>query len=360
MKQKHDPSVLDIDRISVTYGSLDVLKDVSLAAKPGEFISLLGPSGSGKTTVLMSIAGFTKPSTGTIAVDGVAVNGMPPHRRRMGMVFQSYALFPHMSVARNIGYPMRIRREAAQTIDRKVAELLKLVHLDKYGDRMPAQLSGGQQQRVAIARALASDPTILLMDEPLSALDKKLREEMLIEIRRIHDEFGVTTIYVTHDQREALTISDRVAVMSGGRIVQIGSPQEIYDRPNGRFVADFIGEAAFLPAQVRNSAAFMENGTSLDVRGGLQDGQYLMVVRPERLSVVADRTDLSPGAVLLAGRLQRVFFQGETVFGTVLFEGQEVLFRCLNQSKVVAALPPVDGEILLALQAADITLVPKG
>ncbi|MBL8324298.1 MAG: ABC transporter ATP-binding protein [Rubrivivax sp.] len=215
---------------------------LDLAIAEGEFISLLGPSGSGKTTTLMMLAGFEPVSAGTIRLRGQPIEALPPHRRNLGVVFQSYSLFPHMSVAGNVAFPLQMRRVGAGEIDLKVKQALARVRLETFASRRPSQLSGGQQQRVALARALVFEPSVVLMDEPLAALDKKLREEMQLEIRRLHRELGVTMVYVTHDQVEAMSLSDRVAVFNRGRIEQLGAPAELYDRPVGAFVAGFVGD----------------------------------------------------------------------------------------------------------------------
>src|SRR5262245_30972385 len=233
------------------YDRTNAVDGVSLDIRSGEFLTLLGPSGSGKTTTLMMIAGFETPSAGDIAIDGTSVVAMPPYRRNIGMVFQNYALFPHLAVEDNIGFPLKQRGMAKAARTKLVAEALELVRLPGYGGRYPRQLSGGQQQRVALARAIVFKPRLLLMDEPLGALDKQLRESLQLEMRRLHADLGITFIYVTHDQEEALTMSDRVAVMNEGLVAQIGTPEDLYDRPCDRFVASFIGESNFLPAVVR-------------------------------------------------------------------------------------------------------------
>ena len=233
------------------YDRVNAVDGVSLDIRSGEFLTLLGPSGSGKTSTLMMIAGFETPSAGDIAIDGTSVVATPPYRRNIGMVFQNYALFPHLTVEENIGFPLKQRGVPRAERSKLVAEALELVHLPGYGARYPRQLSGGQQQRVAVARAVVFKPRLLLMDEPLGALDKQLRENLQLEIRRLHADLGITFIYVTHDQEEALTMSDRIAVMNDGKVAQVGSPEDLYDRPDSRFVAGFIGESNFLPATVR-------------------------------------------------------------------------------------------------------------
>ncbi|WP_105441275.1 ABC transporter ATP-binding protein, partial [Neorhizobium sp. T25_13] len=240
---------IDILGIEKQFGDKSVVSDVSLSVKAGEFLSLLGPSGSGKTTLLMMIAGFEFPNSGQIRVGSRDITYLAPNRRAVGMVFQKYALFPHMTVEQNIAFPLRMRSIATKEINRRVSDMMGLVQLTGFEGRYPQQLSGGQQQRVAVARALIAEPPVLLMDEPLSALDKKLRETMQIEIKRIQNRVGVTVVYVTHDQEEALTMSDRIAVMSEGRLVQVGSPHDLYQRPATSFVAEFVGKMNFLKGE---------------------------------------------------------------------------------------------------------------
>jgi spermidine/putrescine ABC transporter ATP-binding subunit len=235
------------------FENVGAVRGVSLDIRSGEFLTLLGPSGSGKTTTLMMIAGFEMPTAGDIAIDGRSVVALPPYKRNIGMVFQNYALFPHLTVAENIGFPLKQRGVDRSTRSRLVADTLELVRLPGYQARYPRQLSGGQQQRVALARAIVFRPRLLLMDEPLGALDKQLRESLQLEMRRLHADLGITFIYVTHDQEEALTMSDRVAVMHEGLIAQVGTPEDLYDRPCDRFVASFIGESNFLPVVVQGS-----------------------------------------------------------------------------------------------------------
>jgi putative spermidine/putrescine transport system ATP-binding protein len=239
---------LRLDGLQKRFGDVQAVAGVDLSLRQGEFLTLLGPSGSGKTTILKLIAGFERPSAGKIELAGRDVSALSPANRGIGVVFQQYALFPHMSVQENIAYPLKLRRQAPAERARRVEEMLALVELTGYGERFPRELSGGQQQRVAVARALAFRPALLLMDEPLGALDRALRIGMQEEIRRIHRESGATILYVTHDQEEALTMSDRVAIMREGRILQVGPPREMYRRPADRFVATFFGECTLIPA----------------------------------------------------------------------------------------------------------------
>ena len=344
------------------YDAVGAVLGLSLDIRAGEFITLLGPSGSGKTTTLMMIAGFETPSAGDIAIDGRSVIAMPPHRRNIGMVFQSYALFPHMTVAENIGFSLRQRRVAAVTIRAEVERVLAMVRLPGYGARYPRQLSGGQQQRVALARAVVFHPRVLLMDEPLGALDKQLRESMQLEIRRLHTELGITFVYVTHDQEEALVMSDRIAVMDGGRLEQIGSPEELYDRPNNRFVASFIGESNFLSAV----AVGMENGIAWsDVYGqrigtaaaaAITPGAALtLAVRPERLAFADGPQDAAARINLLRAVVRDIVFVGETTRYVVEAEGGVTLV--MKQLSRAGPRRHAPGDAVLLRWAIEDTLI---
>jgi iron(III) transport system ATP-binding protein len=277
-------------------GEVTAVDGVSLDIQQGQLVTLLGPSGCGKTTTLRLIAGFEFPTSGQILLDGRAINDLPPHRRDMSMVFQSYAIFPHLNVFENIAYGLNVQRKSRDEIRRRVSRVMELVELTGYENRQPNQLSGGQQQRVALARALVMEPKVLLMDEPLSNLDAKLREQMRTEIRRIQQRLGITSVYVTHDQVEAMTLSDLVVVMNQGKIEQAGPPTEVYLRPRTRFVADFIGRANFVPATVRDrrngSVTVDALGATLTVPApavALNAGAGVtLVVRPEMVSVDAD------------------------------------------------------------------------
>jgi putative spermidine/putrescine transport system ATP-binding protein len=316
---------IELRRIVKRYGLHRAVDDIDLDVRPGEFITLLGPSGSGKTTTLMLVAGFERPSGGEILIDGRPVARLPAYKRGIGMVFQSYALFPHLTVAENIGFALKQRGVAKAARAAEVARMLDLVQLQGFAGRFPQQLSGGQQQRVAIARAVVFNPRVLLMDEPLSALDKQLRENLQLEIKRLHDRLGITFVYVTHDQREALVMSDRVCVMNEGRIEQIAAPQALYDAPANRFVAAFIGEANFLPLRAvtreRGGLALTtEDGAGL--RAPLQayaDGAVGMI-RPERIQVAPAggmSPDASPGRNALRATVREVVFMGEMTRYTV-------------------------------------------
>ena len=272
-----------------------VVEDLDLTVERGEFLTLLGPSGSGKTTCLMMLAGFEQANSGAILVNGESVHDLPPDKRGIGVVFQNYALFPHMTVGGNLAFPLEVRRLPARERAERVSRALGLVQLEGFEDRRPAELSGGQQQRVAIARALVFEPELVLMDEPLGALDRRLREEMQFEIRRIHRELGVTIIYVTHDQQEAMVMSDRVAVFRNGRIEQVASPETLYEEPERAFVAHFIGENNLLAGSVVGSDGDIcvvdtEGGVvhAFDVQGSAPGDEVLLAIRPERVGVAPE------------------------------------------------------------------------
>ncbi|MCJ8141235.1 ABC transporter ATP-binding protein [Falsirhodobacter halotolerans] len=281
------------DAVGKAFGPTRVIDNLSLDIFKGEFVSLLGPSGSGKTTLLTLIAGFERPTEGGIWLDGYRIDDLAPHRRDMGVVFQNYALFPHMTVAENVGFPLRMRRVSKADAQARVLRALEMVELSHLAARHPGQLSGGQQQRVALARALVFEPRVVLMDEPLGALDKRLREQMQLDIRDLHRRLGLTIVFVTHDQSEALTMSDRIAVFNNGRIEQIDTPDTVYDRPTTRFVAEFIGETNLLPGQVTEGGAAgstvrLSGGTLVRVAQPLEPGRAVSVcLRPERLGIGA-------------------------------------------------------------------------
>jgi putative spermidine/putrescine transport system ATP-binding protein len=291
---------LELRGLSKRYGSFVAVEDVSLRVERGEFLTLLGPSGSGKTTILMAIAGFTAPSGGAILLDGSDITGLPPEKRDFGMVFQGYALFPHMSVAENVAFPLRVRGLGRADRDAKVRAALDLVQLDRFAERRPAQLSGGQQQRVALARALVFDPALLLLDEPLSALDKKLRAELQEELKALHRRVGRTFVNVTHDQEEALSLSDHVAILNHGRLIQLGAPAQLYERPRTRFVADFLGKSNFLhgtvrevPAMGHGTMALQSGATRLVQAAGAGarpalGSRALLSLRPEKIALLAE------------------------------------------------------------------------
>ncbi len=326
------PVPITFDRVRKAFGAYLALDDVSLAVSAGEFLTLLGPSGSGKTTLLMALAGFVRPDAGRILIAEADITRLSPDKRDIGIVFQSYALFPHMTVRGNVEYPLRLRRRPAEETRRRAEAALDRVQLLHLADRDIAALSGGQRQRVALARAIVYEPRVMLMDEPLSALDKNLREAMQYEIRRLHDDLGITTIYVTHDQREALTMSDRIAVMDGGRIRQIDTPQAIYHRPATRFVAEFMGEANILPAAVIPGASGP------------------VMIRAESFHLTSE--GLGEGAVPVSGRLKTRAFRGENWLLTLLRDdGQEVSLS-IPASRAAGCADLAPGDRVTAFAAA--------
>ncbi|MGI6854408.1 ABC transporter ATP-binding protein [Mesorhizobium sp. 1B3] len=309
-------STVALSGIAKSYASFVALNEVNLLVPEGEFLTLLGASGSGKTTLLNVVAGMISPDRGTVSIGGRDVTYVPPRQRGLGMVFQSYALVPHMSVFDNIAFPLRIRRMASAEIKSRVEKILDIVQLGHIAHRKPRELSGGQQQRVAIARCLVYQPPVILMDEPLGALDKKLREQLQQEIRRIHKEMGITILYVTHDQEEALYLSDRICLMNAGRIEQLGTPQELYFRPANAFVADFIGESNLLacdvvaPGRVRLEASGQDIRIAQDAAGAANR----LMIRPDKIAVLDDG-DSRPNEI--SGEIEEIAFVGETMRLTV-------------------------------------------
>ncbi|MBT8767660.1 ABC transporter ATP-binding protein [Metapseudomonas boanensis] len=312
---REQKTLVSLRNLNKHYGDFAAVDNINLDIQDGEFLTFLGSSGSGKSTTLSMLAGFETPSSGEILVDGKSLVNVPSHKRGIGMVFQRYSLFPHLNVRDNIGFPLAIRKQAAGERERRVEAMLKLVQLEQFAHRRPAQLSGGQQQRVAIARALVYEPRILLMDEPLGALDKKLREDLQDELRHLHRRLGITIVYVTHDQEEAMRLSQRIAIFSHGKIVGLGSGYDLYQNPPNAFVASFLGNSNFLKVKAQGNAAATFEGQALAIRptAGLQDGQDLvLMVRPEKAQVLTpDQASLSP---LAAGWNEIQAKVAETVF----------------------------------------------
>ncbi|MBW0156502.1 ABC transporter ATP-binding protein [Sedimentimonas flavescens] len=313
-----DDGFVVFDHVQKSYdGETLVVKDLNLSIGKGEFLTMLGPSGSGKTTCLMMLAGFETATHGEIRLAGKNINDMPPHKRGIGMVFQNYALFPHMTVGENLAFPLEVRGMGKSEREAKVMRALDMVQMGKFANRRPAQLSGGQQQRIALARALVFDPELVLMDEPLGALDKQLREHMQFEIKHLHETLGITVVYVTHDQGEALTMSDRVAVFNDGRIQQLAPPDELYERPQNSFVAQFIGENNKLPGTVetldgdsctvRLATGELIDATPVNVRSVGQE--TLVSIRPERVEFKADM--MPPGAHMVDAEVLEVIYMGD-------------------------------------------------
>jgi len=325
-------------------GGTVAVEDFSLAAERGEFVSFLGPSGCGKTTTLRMIAGFEAPTGGSITLDGREITDRAPNQRNVGMVFQSYALFPNMTVGQNIGFGLSIRKQPKDAITKRVAELLELVHLPDKGDRYPYQLSGGQQQRIALARALAIEPAVLLLDEPLSALDAKIRVALRQEIRSIQRQLGITTVYVTHDQEEALSLSDRVVVMSEGRIEQVGTPFEIYNFPATPFVASFVGQLNLLPASVVDASRgeVTIGGQTVHVAKRISGGvgrEISLALRPEMISLGAGTN----GSNILTGTVSEVSFLGSIVRIRVRVGGESGPLVSLDEFNDPALVLPAIG-----------------
>ena len=336
-------SQVDIIGAVKRYGDLAALDNVSMSFQDGEFFGLLGPSGSGKTTMLRAIAGFVSLDQGEVRVDGKDIGQTPVHARNIGMVFQNYALFPHMSVYENVAFGLDVRGVPAAEQRKRVADALAMVRLGSLEQRKPKQLSGGQQQRVALARALVTRPKVLLLDEPLGALDKHLRQEMQVELKRIQRDVGITTIFVTHDQEEALTLSDRIAIFNAGGIVQAGSPAEVYAKPVNRFAAGFLGEANFLEGRVvaiEGGWAKIDlatGGSAVIAGNGIQVGQpALLAVRPERLAI-HPTTDTAPIGNRLTGTV-----------GEVVFSGNSTTYRVRCGDRTVSVFRQNDGQSILA------------
>ncbi|MEO0624477.1 MAG: ABC transporter ATP-binding protein [Pseudomonadota bacterium] len=357
MGEPREALPITIRGVTKTYGRVHALDNVDLDVRSGEFLTLLGPSGSGKTTLLMVIAGFTRPDSGSLKFGPEEVIRTPPHKRDLGMVFQNYALFPHMTVAGNVAYPLKVRGVSAAESTPRVERALETVQLGGYGDRRISQLSGGQRQRVALARAIVFEPRILLMDEPLSALDKKLRDHMQIELRHLHEQLGMTTVYVTHDQREALTMSDRIAVINHGRLMQLGTPGEIYNHPSNRFVADFIGESSFLPTE-RQGNEISYAGRPLALEGAPPAGKNLvLMLRPERLQLVNGET--AAGINRFDATVQEVVYQGDSyLLQARLADGTVVALRDVVRRDTLEALPATGNPITLGLHARDTVIIP--
>jgi ABC-type Fe3+/spermidine/putrescine transport system ATPase subunit len=311
-------AAVELVGLSKNYGAVAAVRDLDLTIAPGEFMTFLGPSGSGKTTVLSLLAGLTFPTAGDIRIGGKSVAAVAPHKRNVGLVFQNYALFPHLDVAANVAFPLEMRSLAREEIKRRVADTLRLVRLDGLENRRPRQLSGGQQQRVALARALIFNPAVLLLDEPLGALDAKLREEMTVELKELHSRIGSTILFVTHDQQEALTLSDRIALFNDGRIVQIGSPDELYRNPVNRFVAEFIGETNLVSGRVvavEGDRLKVSLGDDCQMTGPLRPG-FPVPTRRATFTLRLEHITVGPEAETLknryVGRIEQCFYAGNS------------------------------------------------
>jgi len=343
MNKQTSGATIRFERLAKKFGDVTAVDDVSFEIEKGQFVTLLGPSGSGKTTILNMVAGFERQTEGNISIDGRPIDGIPPFQRNIGMVFQNYALFPHMTVYENIAFPLTTRKLPQSEIATRVEEGLALVKLQGYGTRYPKQLSGGQQQRVALARSIIFRPPVLLMDEPLGALDKKLREHMQLEIKHLHEELGLTVIYVTHDQSEALTMSDKVVLLNLGKIEQIGRPDELYDKPGNKFVADFIGETNLIEGKVmekKGDVVYVQTHKGIRIeaacKADIRDNDISISLRPEKVVLITGETQLKN---IYSATLKDIIYLGETTkFKMGLEEEGEEIFLKLQNRKGIPKL----------------------
>ena len=356
--KKSRGAAIDIEGVTKTYGDFTALDDVSLRIEPGEFMTFLGPSGSGKTTTLNVVAGFTDVTKGAISVGGTNVVGVPAHKRNIGVVFQHYALFPHMTVGRNVAYPLTLRGVSRADSERRVKAALDMVKMTDFAHRYPSELSGGQQQRVALARAIVFDPPLLLMDEPLGALDKKLREWLQLEIKRIHRELGTTFIYVTHDQEEALVLSDRIAVFNRGRIEQVGTGRQLYDEPQTLFVGRFIGDSTVLRGSVRADGA----STAVEIAGETvavpktvgQGVSPVLLIRPEKLSIMRRGEAVPDGMNGLSGTVSEAIYLGSgSKYEVKLGDGSTAIVR----SPLTGSDLAIGDAVVVCFAGADVKLL---
>ncbi len=352
---------LRLEQTLKTFGNVTALDRVDLSVRNGELLTILGPSGSGKTTLLRLVAGFAEPDAGRILLQGRDITFLPPAKRDIGMVFQNYALFPHMTVAENVAFPLQMRKAAKAEIAKRVKWALDIVELGGYEERLPRQLSGGQQQRVAFARAIVFDPRILLLDEPFGALDRKLREQIQLEVRRLQQQLKLTSLFVTHDQEEALILSDRIAVMNGGRIEQLGSPHEIYEKPANRFVADFIGISNLFSARVEGRdndtvAVRTEDGKLFLVESESKPNagaNAVVLVRPERLQLLKEGHDAENS---ISGKVAEIVYLGQAEKLRITTDtGQDVLLH--RQTRLGEVALSVGSQVSVGWSAADAHLI---
>ena len=355
-------SKLVLRNVSRTFGNFTAVENFNLALEEGELVSLLGPSGCGKTTTLRMIAGFMTPTAGTIELDGQVISSptssLPPEKRQMSMIFQSYAIWPNMTVAENVGFGLKVRMVKADEIRRRVGEILEVVQLGALRDRYPAELSGGQQQRVALARSIVVKPAVLLLDEPLSNLDANLREEMRFEIRRLHDEFKITTVYVTHDQAEAMVTSDRIAVMNKGRVEQIDAPYALYGRPKTRFVAGFIGRTNFVEGKSNGDAVhfggFSVPRQALQTEGASLPENVVVSIRPQSIHLLKQNPGGSSGRCCVQGSVLRRSYLGEYWDYHVTLPGAAQFLRVTARPQEVFE---VDEPVWIDIDTAQLTVI---
>src|SRR5947199_6191007 len=344
---------IELRGVSKKYGHQTALQPTELQIRDGEFFCLLGPSGCGKTTTLNLIGGFVAPTSGTIWIQGQRVDRQPPHKRNVNTVFQSYALFPHMIVRQNVAFGLRMARVDKKETAARVADALELVGLEEFGDRLPSQLSGGQQQRVAVARALVRGPAVLLLDEPLGALDLKLRKRLQVELSQIHREVGTTFVYVTHDQEEAMAMADRIAVLNEGVIEQLGTPFEIYRRPASRFVADFIGDANFLDVEVDGDIATLSDGTRVPCQRTSRRGAATLMIRPEALGLTTDGGERAA----VRGRVLKSSFLGTRVRVAVETAAAPAPLMISVRGEDPSAVPADEADVVVTWSADDAILL---
>ena len=341
---------LEIDRVTKRYGDVYAVRDVTLDVADGEFVVLLGPSGCGKTTTLRVVAGFAEPTSGTVRLGERDITSLPPWKRNAGLVFQSYALFPHLTVAQNVAFGLEMRKVEPAEMSGRIADALRLVRLEHLGERLPRQLSGGQQQRVALARALVFRPDVLLLDEPLSNLDAKLRQEVRVEIRELQRKLELTTVMVTHDQEEALTMADRLVVMNDGAVRQVGTQQDLYERPTDRFVAGFVGRSTFIEGEIEAPGRFRSAGGLALACNGALPGPATLALRPERIAVAATpQTGMDNS---LPGVVEFVSYLGATIDMHVRISAKErVIVQIPNRAD--SLVPSVGGQVHVAWAAAN-------